>query len=64
VVRDCEALAKRDAATMPKTMKAVQVPKAGSNFELLESPVPEPQPGEVRIKAYDQMISGRARCSF
>lgn len=34
---------------MPKTMKSVQVPKAGPNFELLERPVPELK-GEVHIK--------------
>jgi len=32
------------------TMKVVQVPKAGSNFELVERPIPEPGRGEVRIK--------------
>jgi D-arabinose 1-dehydrogenase-like Zn-dependent alcohol dehydrogenase len=32
------------------TMKVVQVPKAGSNFELVERPIPEPSRGQVRIK--------------
>jgi D-arabinose 1-dehydrogenase-like Zn-dependent alcohol dehydrogenase len=31
-------------------MKVVQVPKAGSNFELVERPIPEPSRGQVRIK--------------
>jgi D-arabinose 1-dehydrogenase-like Zn-dependent alcohol dehydrogenase len=35
---------------MPKTMKVVQVPKAGGNFEVVERPIPEPGRGEVRIK--------------
>jgi D-arabinose 1-dehydrogenase-like Zn-dependent alcohol dehydrogenase len=34
---------------MPK-MKAVQVPKAGGDFELVEREIPAPGPGEVRIK--------------
>jgi D-arabinose 1-dehydrogenase-like Zn-dependent alcohol dehydrogenase len=33
---------------MPK-MKAVQVPKAGGNFEVVEHEIPQPGPGEVRI---------------
>src|SRR3989442_12879809 len=32
------------------TMKAVQVPRAGAAFELVERPLPEPQQGQVRIK--------------
>src|SRR5712692_99743 len=32
------------------TMKAVQVPRAGAAFELVERPLPEPQEGQVRIK--------------
>ena len=32
------------------TMKAVQVARAGSEFELVERPIPEPQEGQVRIK--------------
>lgn len=32
------------------TMKVVQVPKAGGNFELVERPIPEPGRGQVRIK--------------
>jgi D-arabinose 1-dehydrogenase-like Zn-dependent alcohol dehydrogenase len=31
-------------------MRAVQVPYAGGPFELVERPLPEPGPGEVRIK--------------
>jgi alcohol dehydrogenase, propanol-preferring len=31
-------------------MKAVQVSKAGGDFELVERPIPEPGPNEVRIK--------------
>lgn len=34
---------------MPR-MKVVQVGKPGGNFELVERPVPEPGPGQVRIK--------------
>ena len=33
-----------------RTMKAVQVPHAGGLFELVERPLPEPGPGEVRIR--------------
>lgn len=32
------------------TMRAVQVPKAGGDFEVVEREVPEPGPGEVRIR--------------
>lgn len=35
---------------MPKTMKAVQVPRAGGNFEVVDRPIPEPSRGEVRIR--------------
>src|SRR5947199_1163063 len=35
---------------MSKKMRAVQVPRAGGPFELVERDVPEPQPGWVRIK--------------
>jgi D-arabinose 1-dehydrogenase-like Zn-dependent alcohol dehydrogenase len=35
---------------MAKTMRAVQIPRAGEAFELIEKEVPEPQPGWVRIK--------------
>jgi len=31
-------------------MKAVQISKAGGNFEMVERPVPEPGRGQVRIK--------------
>jgi D-arabinose 1-dehydrogenase-like Zn-dependent alcohol dehydrogenase len=31
-------------------MKAVQVPKAGADFELVEREIPEPGPGQVRIR--------------
>ena len=34
---------------MSKKMRAVQVPRAGGPFELVERDVPEPQPGWVRI---------------
>ena len=34
---------------MPK-MKAVQVPKAGGEFEIVERDIPQPGPGQVRIK--------------
>ena len=34
---------------MPR-MKAVQVSKAGENFEVVERPIPEPGRGQVRIK--------------
>lgn len=32
------------------TMKAVQIPHAGGDFELVERPIPEPGVGEVRVK--------------
>ena len=32
------------------TMRAVQVPEAGGDFELVERPIPAPAPGQVRIK--------------
>ena len=32
------------------SMKAVQVSKAGENFEVVERPIPEPGRGQVRIK--------------
>src|SRR5436853_6470317 len=35
---------------MPSTMKAVQVPRAGGNFEIVERPIPQPEGGQVRIK--------------
>ena len=35
---------------MPATMRAVQVPRAGGSFELVQRPVPEPTPGWVRVK--------------
>ena len=31
-------------------MKAVQVPKAGGDFEVVERDIPEPGPGQVRVK--------------
>jgi D-arabinose 1-dehydrogenase-like Zn-dependent alcohol dehydrogenase len=34
---------------MPK-MKAVQVPKPGADFEIVEREIPEPDPGQVRIR--------------
>ncbi len=35
--------------TMSETMRAMQVPAAGEPFELVERPVPEPGPEEVRV---------------
>ena len=35
---------------MPKTMRAVQVGKAGGAFEIVERDIPEPGPGSVRVK--------------
>lgn len=32
------------------TMRAIQVPTKGGNFELVERPIPEPGPGTIRIK--------------
>src|SRR6058998_1686939 len=32
------------------TMKVAQVPKAGADFEIVEREIPEPGPGEVRIR--------------
>src|ERR1700749_348014 len=34
---------------MPK-MKAVQVPKPGADFEIVEREIPDPGPGQVRIR--------------
>ena len=31
-------------------MKAVQVPKAGADFEIVEREIPQPGPGHVRIR--------------
>ena len=31
-------------------MKAVQVPKPGADFEIVEREIPEPGPGHVRIR--------------
>ena len=35
---------------MPK-MKVAQVPKAGADFEIVEREIPQPGPGQVRIRA-------------
>ncbi len=35
---------------MAKTMKVAQVTKPGSDFELVERPIPQPQAGEVRVR--------------
>jgi D-arabinose 1-dehydrogenase-like Zn-dependent alcohol dehydrogenase len=35
---------------MAKTMRVIQVPRAGGPFELVERDIPDPQPGWVRIK--------------
>lgn len=32
------------------TMRAIQVPEAGGEFELVEKPIPRPGPGQVRVK--------------
>ena len=37
-------------AASGRTMKAAQVGKAGGDFELVERDIPEPGPGEVRVK--------------
>jgi D-arabinose 1-dehydrogenase-like Zn-dependent alcohol dehydrogenase len=39
----------REVLTMAK-MKAVQVSKAGGDFELVEREIPQPGPGQVRVK--------------
>jgi D-arabinose 1-dehydrogenase-like Zn-dependent alcohol dehydrogenase len=31
-------------------MKAAQVPKSGADFQIVEREIPEPGPGQVRIK--------------
>jgi D-arabinose 1-dehydrogenase-like Zn-dependent alcohol dehydrogenase len=31
-------------------MKAVQMPKAGADFEIVEREIPQPGPGQVRIR--------------
>ena len=38
------------AATAVGTMKAVQVPKPGADFQIVEREIPSPGPGHVRIK--------------
>ena len=35
---------------MSKTMKAAQISKADGDFELVEGDIPEPGPGQVRVK--------------
>jgi D-arabinose 1-dehydrogenase-like Zn-dependent alcohol dehydrogenase len=35
---------------MPATMRAVQVTRPGGPLELVERPIPNPRPGEVRVK--------------
>ena len=35
---------------MSSTMKVAQVPRPKANFEVVERPIPEPGPGQVRIK--------------
>jgi D-arabinose 1-dehydrogenase-like Zn-dependent alcohol dehydrogenase len=39
-------------ATAIATMKAAQIAKPGSGFEIVEREIPEPGPGEVRIKVH------------
>src|SRR5258706_3409061 len=34
------------------TMKAAQVPRPGAEFQIVERGVPEPSPGQVRIKVH------------
>ena len=40
------------------TMRAVQVVKAGGTFVLTSLPVPDPGPGQVRIKVYACGVCG------
>jgi D-arabinose 1-dehydrogenase-like Zn-dependent alcohol dehydrogenase len=40
----------REEETPMAKMKAVQVPKAGADFEIVEREIPEPGPGQVRIR--------------
>jgi D-arabinose 1-dehydrogenase-like Zn-dependent alcohol dehydrogenase len=35
---------------MAKTMRAMQVSRAGGPFELVERPIPDPRPGQVRVR--------------
>src|SRR5208282_5263528 len=42
-------LSQGERMAMPK-MKAVQVPKAGADFEIVEREIPQPGPGQVRIR--------------
>jgi len=49
------------------TMKAVQVSKAGAPFEVVEREIPEPGPGQIRVKVEacgvchsDAMVKGGA----
>ena len=35
---------------MPETMRAMQVPEQGADFELVEREVPEPARGEALVK--------------
>ncbi|AOV17158.1 alcohol dehydrogenase [Acidihalobacter aeolianus] len=37
---------------MPQTMKAIQVSRAGGEFELVERPLPAPNEGQVRIRIH------------
>ena len=37
-------------AVAAATMKEVRVPKAGADFEVIETPIPSPGPGRVRIR--------------
>ncbi len=42
-------------------MKAFQVSKAGGDFELVEREIPEPGPGQVRIKVEARNRGARAK---
>jgi D-arabinose 1-dehydrogenase-like Zn-dependent alcohol dehydrogenase len=42
-------LSQRERTAMPK-MKAVQVPKPGADFEIVEREIPQPAAGQVRIR--------------
>jgi len=39
-------------------MKVAQISKAGGDFELVERDIPEPGPGQVRVKVGRRRISG------
>src|SRR5205823_1445943 len=47
---DCEQLALPTRREAMARMKAAQVPKAGADFQIVERDIPEPGPGQVRIR--------------